>query len=480
MKRGDNGKMNSKTGQKTQESKVSLIPKNLAQLKTLESLIQTRLNYSGILGESYGGSRNLYQVLGYDKTVGYEQYLFFFKREDIAKTLIEKLPKACWTNPPTITDEQEDSEFEKEYEKFVKAFKLYSLLFRADKLMGLGTYGILFLGFNDAKSNQLHIEVTPSNTLELLYIQPYSEQTAKIHEIESDPTNPRFGLPKIYQISITDTYNSLTGGSSTSNQSMLVHHSRIIHLLEDPLENEVEGTPKLEAIYNRIQDTRKILGGSAEMFWRAGVPGKVAKADEKHTMGLTDKEDLQAQFDEYEHNLRRFLTVQGVDITNLETDIASPKDSLEAQLNIISVVTGIPKRILIGSERGELASSQDQETWNHLIGDRQVDLCSPVFLRPLIDKLIDYKILPSPKNDDYMINWPILIAIGEKEKAEIAEIRMKTVKEYVSAPGADMLIPQDIFLRDELGYKQEQIEEIKKQQGELPDLEEDGETGEEE
>ena len=119
MKRGIKGNTN-------YQKQLAIIPKNLEQLKTFESLIQSRLNYSGILGESYGGDRNIYQALGYSEKISYEKYLSYFKREDIAKTLIEKLPKSCWTNhPPTVTDDTPDSEFERGYEEFDKQFSLY-------------------------------------------------------------------------------------------------------------------------------------------------------------------------------------------------------------------------------------------------------------------------------------------------------------------------------------------------------------------
>ena len=471
MKRGN--KINTNLTNSTN----SIIPKTLKDVHTFESVIQSRMNYSGVLGESYGGNRDLYQALGYDKKLTYQNYYNMFKREDIGKTLIEKLPKTCWTNPPIVTDEQPNSVFENAFEEFAKKYSLYSLLFRADKLMGLGVYGVLFLGFNDVKSSDLSTEVLPGTNLELLYMQPYSSEAAKIHSVELDPGNERFGLPKLYQISVQNSYNALQGTTVINTTPILVHYSRIIHLVEDPLENLIEGTPRLEAIYNRVQDTRKVLGGSAEMFWRNGVPGKVAKAEKDYTLGQTDKENLQEQFDEYENNLRRWLTVQGVEISNLETAIQDPKSFLDCQMNIISIVTGIPKRILMGSERGELASDQDQDAWNDLISNRQEEQCGPCFLRPLIDKLIEYGILDTPHNDTYMINWPILISIGEKDKSEIALNRAKTVKEYITS-GSEMVIPVDIFLKNELGFDQAQIAEINRLSPDMPYLSQDNPEGE--
>ena len=135
---------------------------------------------------------------------------------------------------------------------------------------------------------------------------------------------------------------------------------------------------------------------------------------------------------------------------------------MEVQMNIIAIVTGIPKRILMGSERGELASSQDQDSFNNLIHERSEEVCSPIFIRQFIDRMIDFEILSKPMQDEYMVVWPTQSAIGAKDKSEIALNRTKTIKEYVSAPGADLLLPDNIFLRDELGYNDIQIKEIEK------------------
>jgi hypothetical protein len=57
-------------------------------------------------------------------------------------------------------------------------------------------------------------------------------------------------------------------------------------------------------------------------------------------------------------------------------------------------------------------------------------------------------------------------ALGEKEKAEINYNKTKSLKEYTGAPGADMLIPPQIFLRDFMDLEEDTINEIKDYLGE--------------
>lgn len=445
----------------------------LDQQMRVNEVLLTRMKYASLLGQSYDGSRDLYKVLGYPQQLNYSDYYMKYKRADIAKVLIDKLPKACWATPPLITDEQEGSKFQAVLEELISTHSLFQTMLRADKLLGLGEYAVLLLGFSDVQSiSQMASPVAPGASLDLLYVQPYGGNACQIKQENNDPTSPRFGMPELYQI---DPGAEGLSKNQTVSRSFLVHHSRIIHLAEDCLENTIKGTPRLQALFNRLEDIQKILGGSGEMYWRGGISPKVATAKEGYTFGNVARETLQTQMDEYEHNLRRLFTLDGLDLSNLDQQVHSPVDFLNAQLMMISIVTGIPKRILLGSERGELASSQDQDQWNDIIHQRQIDICGPVFLRPLISRLIEYQVLPEPMNGVFFIYWSENSAIGEKEKSEITLNRTKALKEYVSAPGADMMYPPELWLREELGLDQQEIDEIQEMLGQAIGLEDEEE-----
>jgi hypothetical protein len=424
------------------------------QLQAL-SIVSSRLKYSAALGETYGTARDLYQTLGWKKTLKFSDFYRKFQRNEIAKMVIQRIAKSCWSNPPRVSDSQNEvTKFSQTWSELVNKKAIFRDIYRADKLLGLGRYGIILLGLDD--TNDFSKPVNIEKVSELLYIQPYSEDTAKIDKFDTQKNSIRYGQPVLYDINPDQQDDQ-----AMTIPSFKVHHSRIIHIVEEPMENNVYGVPRLEGIYNRLDDIEKILGGSAEMFWRNASPGKVAKADPEYQFGTEEKDDLQTQFDEYEHNLRRWLKVQGVDIKNLETNIMTPREFVEVQLNAVSIATGIPKRILMGSERGELSSNQDEKTWNNLVRERMENFCTPEVLKPLIDRLIEYGVLPKPIDNVYKIDWKRMSALGEKEKAEINYNKTKSIKEYTNSPGADMLVPPQIFLRDFLDIEEDTINEIK-------------------
>jgi len=308
------------------------------------------------------------------------------------------------------------------------------------------------LGFSDiTKREDYKLPVNKKNKLKLLYVRPLGEPSAKIATWEKNPKSERYGLPLTYDISLTDPED---------NQSLLVvHHSRVLHIVDGALESEVEGIPRLESVFNRLQDLEKLVGGSAEMFWRGARPGYSGELDPEFTMTATEEEALQDQIDEYEHNLRRILVNQGIKLSSLDTQISDPKNHVDVQLMMISAVTGIPKRILSGSERGELSSAQDSTEWTTYVQIRREEFAEPHIVRPFIERMIEYGILPSIQGD-YEIEWKDLFAVSEKDRVEIGKARALALREYFTSPLASEVVTPKAFLEYFLGLTRDQIDTI--------------------
>jgi len=208
-----------------------------------------------------------------------------------------------------------------------------------------------------------------------------------------------------------------------------------------------------------LMDLEKLVGGSAEMFWRGARPGFHGKLDKDFTMTTDTKDDLQDQIKEYEHDLTRILISEGIDLDKLDQQVSDPDMHVDVQLQMISAVTGIPKRILTGSERGELSSNQDKAEWLSFIKSRREEFAEPNIVRPFVDRCVEYKVLPEPK-DKYDVKLQDLFAQSEKEKADVGKIRSEALSKYASSPMAEMTIPPDEFLKYFLGLDKEQIDQI--------------------
>ncbi len=429
----------------------------------------------GILGKQYGADRDVYQVLGYDTELRFEHFYAQYKRQDIASAIINRPVSATWRGALKLqeasdekkkpsADPNETTPFEKQWAELEKKLKLKSNLVRLDKLSRIGQYGILFLGFSDAKTREQLREPVQGGSLKLLYVKPISEGNAVISRWVEDPTDERYGMPLYYTITIHSP-------ASQKSHTMVIHYSRVLHVADGLLEGNVVGQSKLEPVFNRLKDLEKLVGGSAEMFWRGARPGYTGSINPEYGMGEEERQKLREQIDEYDHNLRRFLVTSGVQMSSLESQVADPMHHVDVQIQMISAETGIPKRILTGSERGELSSTEDRDNWLETIESRRKEFVEPYILHPLVDILIEYGVLPNPPQG-YAVDWEDLWSVSEKERAEVGKIRTQSLQAYAQNPFALDILPPVLFYKYCLGLNDDEIQAITKAQ-EQSMLEED-------
>jgi hypothetical protein len=407
------------------------------------------------LGLQYSQSRDIYEALGYPEELTYQDFATRYERQDIARAVIDKPVDASWQGGCFVQEStEEDTALEKAWKNLVQREDLdvAGKLSRLDKLAGIGEYAMLLFGLADVSTKEIFAQPAPKNT-ELMYLRSLGQNHAEISEWERDSSNPRYGLPVMYDV-------TLVSPDSNTETVLRVHHSRVLHIAGEVLEGLVIGSSRLLPIYNRLMDIEKLVGGSAEMFWRGARPGYEGKLDENYTMTAGDKDDLQDQLDEYEHNLRRFLITSGIDIHPLQLQVSDPSSHVDIQIQMIAAQTGIPKRILTGSERGELSSTQDITSWYALLQARRENYINGTILRPFIRKCQEFGVLPPVQNKEkgYQLIWNPLFEKSEKEKAEVGEIRAKALNQYASQPMAESIVPPEAFHRYFLGFDDTQIE----------------------
>lgn len=414
-----------------------------------------RLRIGSRLGlDTYGGDRDIYNALGYPKEITFENYYSRYIRQDIAKAIIDRPVTASWKGTISVIENVSKrlTPFEKGWSDLYRTFNLKSLFIRADKLTGLGRYSIILLGLSDAPSiESLKTPVSKRGNLTLKYVKAFSELSVKISDYDEVSTSERYGLPLYYEV------NVITKNKETT---VKVHYSRVVHLVEDPLENETMGTPRLQAVYNRLIDIEKLVGGDAEMFWRGARPGYTGTVDKDYQFGDTAFTALQSQIDEYENNLRRILVNEGVTYKALEQQIADPSPHVDVQITLISAKTGIPKRILSGSERGELSSAQDKMEWISYVSTRREEQNEPMILRPFINKCVEIGIVPPPAEEGvYTVVWDKLFAMSDKERVDMGLVRAQALKEFTQSQ-AQELIPIEVLLEYFLVFDPVMVEEV--------------------
>lgn len=410
----------------------------MAELRSLEatSILLDRLRFARQHGITFEGARDEYTTFGYDRLISPRQYRDEYARGGIAGRIIDAYPNATWRGTMELIEDEDpkkDTEFEKAWKELDRSLQIQAKLLRLDKLASLSSYAVLLIGVsgvnNDFESEMP--KVTSRSAGKVIYLTPFIggggpgsnnrshlssaiDTDATIYEFETDPRSVRFGLPKSYQIKRLDVASPVF--------QRPVHWSRVIHVAEGLLDDDVYGQPRLERVWNLLADLRKVTGGGAEAFWLRANQGLHLNVDKD--MALPDAQNaisaLKEQAEEYKHQLTRWLRTRGVEVNTLGSDVANFANPADAILTQIAGALGIPKRVLTGSEMGELASSQDRENWRDQINGRQTGYAGPYIVRPLVDRLISYGYLPTPRKgpEAYEVRWPQIQTLTEDERAQ--------------------------------------------------------------
>ncbi len=449
----------------------SAVKKEAAQkklLKTLSSALLTRKKFAESLGFQFNGQRSTYEVLGYKLALTFQDYYACYDRGDIAQRIVDAPPTTTWRHKPIVSnggDPNNFTPFESAWLKLVQDRKVFHYMERIDKLAGIGEYGALLIGTDDIRSQDDFIRPMAKlrhGSESVLYLTPLTQEFAEVRTTDSDPTSERFGLPELYAVQVAETNNLASESTIARNARIEVHWSRIIHVAENLRDNDIYGTPRLKHVMNRLYDVDKIAGGSAEIFWQAAKRIMVLSAKDGYSAVDTD-DNLTEMMDELIHGLRRTIDIQGYDVKVLEASDVKPDEAFRVALALISSATGIPQRILLGSEQGKMASEQDEVNWNGRIADRQINWAETVILRPFIDRLIEVKALPNP-GENYTITWPTLFEASDKEKAQTGLLKARALGQYLGIQASSFeysqqIMPIDEFRTEILGLHSKKTEE---------------------
>lgn len=430
-----------------------------------------RSSLSRHLGFSHEGRRDLYTVLGYPQTVQIADLFGMYYRNDIASRIIRAFPQATWRDAPIICDDEGDSdELGKEgYSEFtattsdlMKRVNAYRFIERADRLSTIGHYGLLVMGFADGKMMDQPLD----GKARLVFLAPYAEPNIVVAEWDTDQKSPRFGQPIVYNVQNT----RMGTDSATAMKSFRVHWTRTLHISEALDQDEVYGVPRLLPIFNRLKDLEKVLGSSAEVFWLSANRQTIFTVDKEMNLDEETQTKFKDQSEEMAHQLRRHLVGQGITAQVLAGEDHDPGPIIDRLLDVIAGTVGMPKRIMTGSERGELSSSQDENNWNERIVERRENFATPSILNPFIKKMIDTGNLPQPVGTFY-VEWPAGEVLSENIKADIAVKKSTALATYANSPGSELIVPVQEFRKDVLGLPPESDYETAYDEEPLPEEE---------
>lgn len=403
-----------------------------------------RASVGGREGRLFDGKRDIYENAGYPKVLNADLYQDMYERGGIATRAVDAIPDESWRKLPMIY-EGKDEESGKDDTAFCVAWNeiakkgvggkgLYHYLHRLDRATGLGRFAVLYLGL--AGAGEPNLPVT-GRSAKLSYVTVFKEREVGFKELEGNKEDPRFGMPNVYNLSVTVNQNS--------DQNLYdAHWSRCIHVVEDAISSDLFGRPRLQSTYNYMLNLLKVLAGSGEAAWKLMDSGNIFTTTDNYELppeGSERRKNLEAQFEDFWNGLRRGMLAEGITSVPLGGQVTDPTGLITINLSLVAATLDIPMRILMGSERGELASSQDSVKWLESIEERRQNHVTPSILMPVAQRLIEYGVVPAPKNGLFGFKWPKLVKDDRVQSAQTAS----TIATALAAAGIE--IEPDEFVR---------------------------------
>lgn len=379
-------------------------------------------------------SRSMNDALGYQERLRYPDFRARYERGGIAERIVEAYPKATWGGEIYFQESPDPNEytpFEEAADSLFLRLGAWNRLERADILAGLGEYSVLLIGAPGSFESPLQSVSSPDA---IRYLTPISQDNAKISEFDKDAQSERYGLPLFYSLTL-----------SRGQEPSRVHWTRIVHIAEGQLENDIYGKPRLRAVWNRLDDLDKILGGGAEATWKRVDPGLQVDINPEIELSPEEEDLLDAELDEYHHGMRRHIRTRGGKISPLAANVAAFASNATSIMEQISGTVGIPKRILIGSERGELSSLQDRDNWTDRVTERRRSFATPTILS-LANRFIDIGALPTPAEPATVV-YPEIEELNSAQKATVAVALTNANQAQFNADGRIILEPDEIRAR---------------------------------
>jgi hypothetical protein len=393
-----------------------------------------RLGLAAALGNlnTFGDDNDLrdtYETFGWPKDSDAKDYLTLYLRNGYARTVVDKPALTTWRDNPRIVDaaDQDETDFETAVENLVSETDLWSYATRVDRLAGIGEHGLLVLGLSDVDGPEgFSNDATESSFDGLDAVRQYRVfHQSQIEDIQyGKPGSDRWGLPKSYDIDISDDIDDDDDGEGT----LTVHWTRAVSVPATRLlDDETLSRPRVEPVLNNILDIEKTLGAVAEMAYRGADKGLHLNADPTK-VDTSDLDDMDDELQKWYHGVQPWIKTVGTEAENLGGDVADPEGIIEPNLDEIAATTGIPKRELRGNQQGEQAGAeQDEKSYFGTIAERRKQYATPYIARGTIDRFRMLDILPDPTGDTYFAEWPDLTQLSEAELADQQQSRSKVV-----------------------------------------------------
>lgn len=395
---------------------------------------------------------NHYADFGWPETLTFEQLYAMYSRNGIARAAVEKTILKTWQSIPAVweTEDSDETRLEKDIRTRFADLRVWQKLAETDRRSLVGGYSGAILRLADSKGWGEPVETVPGGLDGLVEVIPAWAGQLTVAEWNTDHNSDDYGKPRMFQ------FNEAAVGREQKQRQMTIHPDRVLVWSHDMT---TEGRSLLEPGYNALMDIEKVVGSGGEGFWKNAKSAPVLQVDKEATisdmakaMGIADDkvhEAMNDQVEDWQKGFDRLLMLQGMEAKILGVTLPSPEHFMGAAMQVFAASVPIPMKILVGSQSGERASTEDANEWAQTNMARRSTTVIPA-ITEFIDRLERFAILPER---DWHIEWDDLTEATVADKIEQAtkmadiNVKMRDSGEFVFTP--DEI--REVVGRDPLG-----------------------------
>lgn len=323
--------------------------------------------------------KDYYADFGYPETVTFAQLHRMYQRNDLAKAAVKKTTEKTFQNLPEIVrGEGDDKAEDAGIADALTRLGFWDKLTDVDEWAQVGGYAGIVLRIADGLRFYQPIE-GPVDLDDLVEIIPCWSEQLKVNEWHTDETDADlYGKPK----SFTFNESAITRDGSNrqgANRKVTVHPDRVFIWSPD---GTVNCDSALLSGYNNLLDMEKVSGAGGEGFWKTAAQRLNIEIDKETDFRAFQQQveeatgkPFQKALDEKAEKINRGFDSsyisQGMKVAPFSVSLPQPKEFFEIPLMAFAAPR-MPMKILVGSQTGERASTEDAQEWNNQITARRL------------------------------------------------------------------------------------------------------------
>lgn len=425
-----------------------------------------------------GAKHNHYADFGYPVDVEFDLLYSVYERNSLAKAAVDKTVRKTWQDPPWLLEKPRDgsegsvkkeTRLEKAIRQHFAKIRFWTKVMEADRRSLVGKYGAVILRVADNKSPDQPLERVNGGLDALVDVIPVWEGQLRISKWDEDTSSPTYGEPLMFEYNEVISQSTSKGKQPDRIRKLTIHPSRVVVW---SIDGTFDGESSLKAGLNDLLTMEKITGAGGEGFWKNAKQAPIFEMDKEadiqkmaRAMGVPVEsitDTMNAQVADWQKGFDELLMIQGMTAKLPKIELPDPEHFFMNALQSFAASFDIPLKVLVGTQTGERASSEDASQWNQTCNFRRKNTVIPNILQ-IVHRLVGCGILK--ENPEWFVDWTDLTESTMLEKIDRAGKMAKVNKDF----GDIVFMPSEI--RASVGYEpvdEVELEKLRKSQPTAP------------